>query len=234
MRLPCVTFDCAQTLVEVTWTPSRSVRYGAEVLGMELPPSAPGQFDAMFLAARSEYERANLPRTDEALHDFWMMLHRAWLVQSGLDPALAESFVTVSEEASYRQPSRWFRPYDDVLPCLKRLQDAGVRMAVLSNWDHSLHGILRSMGLTEYFEVIIASLEEGVEKPDPALFRLAFERMGVGPDEVVHIGDHPVDDVQGAIGVGCRYLHLCRGEEPATSRSIGGLDVLPEALTWSA
>ena len=82
----------------------------------------------------------------------------------------------------------------------------GVRMAIVSNWDNSLHRTLRMFGLTEYFEHVVASLEEGVEKPEARIFQIALERAGVEPGDALHVGDNPIDDWQGAKNVGMRAL----------------------------
>jgi FMN phosphatase YigB (HAD superfamily) len=42
----------------------------------------------------------------------------------------------------------------------------------------------------------------GVAKPDPAIFRLALEAMGVDPQHALHIGDTPAADVEGARAAG--------------------------------
>jgi len=110
----------------------------------------------------------------------------------------------------------------------------GIRLAVVSNWDISLHRILENLNLASSFEFVIASLEEGPEKPDPALFHLALERLNLPPADVVHIGDDPVDDFAGAQAVQMRTLLLRRSEELSHEAGvIHTLDQLPEAFAWT-
>jgi putative hydrolase of the HAD superfamily len=61
---------------------------------------------------------------------------------------------------------------------LESLRDAGYRLAVISNADGRIEGLLQSRGLREHFEFVIDSQVVGVEKPDPRIFGAAVERMG--------------------------------------------------------
>ena len=49
---------------------------------------------------------------------------------------------------------------------------------------------------------MVTSEEVGVEKPEPAAFLTALERLGVSAGEAVFIGDNPDGDIRGAIGAG--------------------------------
>jgi FMN phosphatase YigB (HAD superfamily) len=84
-----------------------------------------------------------------------------------------------------------------------RLQLAGLRVAVVSNWDIGLARYLRALGLAEL--PVITSADAGVAKPDPAVFELALSRLGVSdPARAVHVGDSPADS-EGAAAAGMRF-----------------------------
>lgn len=61
---------------------------------------------------------------------------------------------------------------------------------------------VRVLGLESYFDAIVTSEEVGVEKPAPAAFLMALERLGVSANEAVFVGDNPDGDIGGAIGAG--------------------------------
>jgi putative hydrolase of the HAD superfamily len=108
-----------------------------------------------------------------------------------------------------------------------------VRTAVISNWDHSLHQILRIMNLHHRFDLVVASLEEGFEKPDPRIFIQTLEKLGVRPENAAHVGDDPTDDLNGARAVGMRAVLIDRSlRSPASPPYIASLDDLPGALGW--
>ena len=66
---------------------------------------------------------------------------------------------------------------------------AGIKLGLVSNFDTRLRPLLAGLGLTNLFDTIIVSAEEGFEKPNPLLFERACERMGVLPHQTVHVGD---------------------------------------------
>jgi HAD superfamily hydrolase (TIGR01509 family) len=88
---------------------------------------------------------------------------------------------------------------------LARLRAHGLALAVVANWDFSLHDHLRSHRLRTWFDGVVVSGELGVRKPDPAPFLAALERLGVEPGRTVHVGDHPPHDEAGARGAGMRF-----------------------------
>lgn len=96
---------------------------------------------------------------------------------------------------------RW-RAYVDVEPAFARLREAGLRLGLISNWDRRLAGLIEGLGLAGYLDVIVSSAEVGLHKPDPRIFELACERLGVAPHEAAHVGDHHYADVLGATSVG--------------------------------
>jgi putative hydrolase of the HAD superfamily len=104
-----------------------------------------------------------------------------------------------------------FSLYGDVVPALDRLADAGVRLAVVSNWDVSLPRTLERLHIAGRFEAIVHSAEVGASKPDPRPFALALARLALTAGDVVHVGDDEVNDRQGAAAAGIAALVIDRG-----------------------
>jgi len=77
------------------------------------------------------------------------------------------------------------------------------KVSVLSNADMSLRGRLERDGLHGLFDDVVVSAEVGMAKPDPAIFRLAVERLGLTPAECVFVDDWD-DNVEAARAVGMR------------------------------
>ncbi len=118
---------------------------------------------------------------------------------------------TVLDElyAAFSRPEVW-RVFPEVLPTVNRLREAGLRLAVVSNWDTRLPAILEGLGLAPLFDVITVSALEGVEKPAPEIFLRTVERLGVPPDRVLHVGDSPREDYAGAEAAGLAALLVDR------------------------
>jgi putative hydrolase of the HAD superfamily len=93
-------------------------------------------------------------------------------------------------------------------PALEALKAQGIRLAVISNADGRVEGLIRKAGIRDHFEFVLDSGLEGVEKPDPEIFLRGCRRMGIHPDESLYVGDlYPVD-VMGARGAGMTAVLL--------------------------
>ena len=96
--------------------------------------------------------------------------------------------------------------YEDVLPTLDQLQQMDLKLGIISNWDTPLHAMVEELGLTPYFDVIVASHDQRVRsaKPDAAIFEYALNAVDVFPEEAVHVGDSFEADIIGAHTAGIR------------------------------
>jgi putative hydrolase of the HAD superfamily len=76
---------------------------------------------------------------------------------------------------------------------LDALRAAGLALACVANWDSSLAGFLEDAGVADRFDAIVSAAEAGALKPDPRVFELALDRLGVLPSRALHIGDDAAD-----------------------------------------
>ncbi|MEO7326111.1 MAG: HAD family hydrolase [Dokdonella sp.] len=95
--------------------------------------------------------------------------------------------------------------YPDALPALAALA-ARMPLVSISNGNADLERI----GLRQHFAHCISAREFGVAKPDVAIFRDACARLGMAPENVLHVGDDPLLDVVGARAAGLRTAWLNR------------------------
>ena len=100
--------------------------------------------------------------------------------------------------------------FEDVIPALGRLRNAGLATGLISNVNSTGADLADSMGLTAHFDFAITSGDAGAEKPHPAIFRAALSRAGVKPEEAVHVGDQVESDVEGALAVGITPILMDR------------------------
>jgi putative hydrolase of the HAD superfamily len=115
----------------------------------------------------------------------------------------------------FAAPEAW-RIYDDVPPVLERLAAGGFRLAVVSNWDERLRGLLQRLGLDSPFEAIVVSCEVGCRKPDRDIFAEAARRLGLPAGQILHIGDSVEMDLLGARNAGFKALQIDRGATEAS------------------
>uniref|UniRef100_A0ACD5WXX3 Uncharacterized protein n=1 Tax=Avena sativa TaxID=4498 RepID=A0ACD5WXX3_AVESA len=83
------------------------------------------------------------------------------------------------------------------------LRKAGVKTAVVSNFDTRLRPLLQALKCDHWFDAVAVSAEVEVEKPNPTIFLKACELLDVKPEEAVHVGDDRRNDVWGARDAGC-------------------------------
>jgi putative hydrolase of the HAD superfamily len=139
-------------------------------------------------------------------------------------------------DAAFARLARHFRSagswaiYDDVLPTLGALSGRGLRLGVVSNWDSHLPTLLQDLGLSSSFQALVVSAIEETGKPDRDIFLRACARLGVSPEEALHVGDSLAEDYEGARGAGLCSLLLDRhGRYPAVADRVVSLN---EIAAW--
>ncbi|MEM7019529.1 MAG: HAD family hydrolase, partial [Pseudomonadota bacterium] len=95
--------------------------------------------------------------------------------------------------------------YDDVLPALGRLGQS-YHLCSITNGN----AYVERTGLGDVFHHAIRAEQYGISKPDPRLFELVCDRFNVKSDEIAHVGDDPVTDVQGALNSGMTAIWINR------------------------
>jgi FMN phosphatase YigB (HAD superfamily) len=105
-------------------------------------------------------------------------------------------------EDLHRRINIWRRRPDDAVHALQRLTDGGYVLGVVSNADGRVAALLAGAGLDGFFRTILDSAVEGVEKPDPEIFRRALGRLSLDPARTLYVGDFHALDVRGARGAG--------------------------------
>jgi HAD superfamily hydrolase (TIGR01549 family) len=103
-------------------------------------------------------------------------------------------------------PEGW-SVYPDAVPTLSALKAKGVVMGAVSNVGFDLRPVLEGHGLLSFLDAVVLSYEVGVTKPDPDVFHMACDALGVEPEQTLMVGDHPEAD-GGAAEAGLGVLIL--------------------------
>lgn len=103
------------------------------------------------------------------------------------------------------------RLFDDAQEVLALAARAQIPLALITNGaSDSQRGKLSALDIERWFDAIVISGEIGVAKPDPVVFESALIRLGVGQENVWHVGDNLVTDVAGARAAGLTSVWLNR------------------------
>ncbi len=209
MRVQAVTFDATGTLFHC---PTLASLYAAALRrhGVDLEE---GDVARWFPIAWKESDcRVSLggdrfkdhPRGEKG---FWEDLVRRLCLLAGHEAPSA--FAAAELFQVFARGSSW-QLFPEVEEVLDDLRQGGFRLAVISNWDSRLHTLLTDLGLTDRFETVVVSSEVGHAKPDPRIFRAAEARLGLQPSQILHVGDHRLQDFEGAAAAGLQSFLIDR------------------------
>lgn len=193
-----VTFDIGQTLVDLDldFLAERLGQRGRSVSASALVASAPEawhRYDALTEAGASHP---------------WHELMQTLLTGAGIDdPGPLVDWL----HAQQATQNLWRKPIPAMIELVRELRGKGVKIAALSNSEGHLADLLAEIELAPLFDAIVDSGRVGVAKPDPRIFAITLDQLGVPPGivesgVVVHIGDSWAADVEGALAAGWRAI----------------------------
>jgi len=138
----------------------------------------------------------------------WHAYNRAYARVCGVPPGDVDAAMAVLLE-EFERGGVWTRVIPGSREALRELVALGFRVAVVSNADGTVEDQLRDDVICQVgpgpgvpVELILDSTIVGVSKPDPAIFALALDALGVEPGDAIHVGDTPAADVEGARAAG--------------------------------
>ena len=95
---------------------------------------------------------------------------------------------------------------------LRELKRRGYLLGMVTNGNSLLQNTkLDSAGIRDLFDMAVVSDDIGIWKPDKGIFEYAMRMLAVTPDQSLFVGDHPVNDIQGALGAGMQAVWVDYG-----------------------
>ena len=167
-----------------------------------------------------------IARRADLRHDFTALRQVAMAelaAEFGYEPELADSALEVFLEA--RNDVDIFHETAATLALLQ----TRYQIVAVSNGNADVH----KTDLGKYFDLAVSPAQTGTAKPDPEMFNYVFERMDVDPTAVVHVGDEPHTDIEGAQRAGMHTVWINRRRrdwpqgQPRAHAEIQRLDQLP-------
>lgn len=201
--VPAVAFDYFETLVEITIAMRLAVfeRFAAE-LGLSVAPSELWRRWVKLAAERTAGPFEGPPPTFETLRSRWEFRTEELVGDfafRGVGPVLARLYADLHATAKL---------YPDARSLIGRLRER-FRVGILSDADTDfLNANLAQSGLR--IDAVLWSEESANYKPHLAMFRSICERLDAAPDEVIYVGDDPINDIEGARRAGLRTVWVNR------------------------
>jgi putative hydrolase of the HAD superfamily len=206
--LKAIFFDAVGTLFYLTKTVGHHYALVGDEIGLKLDADI---LDRAFVSAWKRMpprEPIDGPRENDD-KDWWREVVDLVLDQAG--PRLAEAdrdnFFEIAYE-HFAEAGVW-ELYPEVVDVLQALQPR-FQLAVISNFDGRLRFILEQLGVSKFFRYVFISSELGADKPHPEMYRRALNFIQLKPNEVLHVGDDPERDWNGASAAGLSIFRLDR------------------------
>jgi beta-phosphoglucomutase len=144
------------------------------------------------------------------------------------DPEQVEK-LALNKETHFRQSAAALRPLPGVLELMTALQAAGWKQGIGSSAPpENLDLLISATGISQYIDAVASGADVAVGKPNPQVFLVAFERLGVEPRNGVVIEDAPAG-VQAALAAGAVCLAVTN-TQPADRLADAGADLIVESL----
>ena len=207
MLCKAIIFDYIGTLVNCgnyTMEDSRHKLYMA--LTFEGLRVSEDKFLAAYVAAHEKYRVVRYEQLKEVTNAVWVA---EALNNLGIKVTAEDFRVKAALNA-------FFQDYIDTLTVrdgakkLLRLAEQQCKVGLISNFTHApvIYSSLRKLGLNGYFNTVVVSEQIGWRKPSIRIFQETLSRLQVNADEVVFIGDSPIEDIKGAKEAGLKTIFV--------------------------
>jgi len=229
-RVRAVFFDAGDTLLRADPPVTRAyreafVRYGVDVTEDEVHAAVHRTWRDVDAARERGEERWGAAGGEAG---FWRRFVGTVFARVG-GGALPEELLA-GLVAHFADERHWVL-YPETASVLSDLRAAGLKLAIVSNWDSTLPSLLARLGLADAVDTVVVSARVGVSKPARGIFDEAVRRTGVAHPEALHVGDSLTDDYHGARGAGLSALLLDRkGRAREGVEAIASLDEIPRRV----
>jgi putative hydrolase of the HAD superfamily len=187
--------------------------------------------DALVGLAERDELKCGCPAASDRFHTCESRERLLWqqIVRSVLDDIANPDACFQELFAHFGQPTAWVC-FPEVGAALRKLRQAGFRLAICSNFDGRLNGVMEGTPALSPIELRIISSEVGYRKPSGRFFETLIRRANCAPSEILFVGDDPTNDVVAAQSAGLSALQIDRNCALAQNRALRSLDDLIESV----
>ena len=138
---------------------------------------------------------------------WWFDVVHAVFYRVGMFEGFDDFFDEVFD--AFGQATHW-ELFPETLEVLTKLKERGFELGIISNFDSRFFQVIRALEIHQYFDSVTISSLAGAAKPASKIFSFALEQHMLNPDEALHVGDHPIEDYEGARQAGLHTVLIDR------------------------
>ena len=212
--MPSVVFDLDGTLLDNSSYQATLVEICRQVSELN-PVLEPGQLQQVNSDIWTSNKDRYMTELWEGTKDTFSLGEEVWeltLVQCGIrSRSIAREAARIHDATE----ARHFRLYADARSAVQTLQQAGIRIALVTNGPSQLQRRkIEILGIAPWFEAVLVSAEVGHSKPEPGIYDLALASLDADPKDAWFVGDNLYTDIAGANNVGMPSVWVNRTGEP--------------------
>ena len=137
----------------------------------------------------------------------------------GVEPS--EDRIAAGVNNRYEYVRSCLSPRSGVVETLAALRDRGYQVGLISNCTEEVSRLWDSTPLAPLFDVAVLSFDVGMAKPDPRIYQLATERLGVGANDCLYVGDGSDGELSGAAQAGMTAVLIRAPDDQANGNREG-------------
>ena len=229
-HIQAVLFDLGSTLIYFDAAWPEVVLEMNQALLKALHEAGYNDLDQGFILDFRARLREVQSQADHEFREFTMGDLLSGLLQERGYPAPDDRAILNVLKSMFAVSEAHWKAEPDAIPTLELLRRRGYRLAIVSNAgdDADVQMLIDNAGIRPYFDYIITSAAAGVRKPNPRIFNMALEALGIGPHQAVMIGDLLEADVLGAHNAGLPGIWISRRASPNSALAHDGT-IVPDA-----
>lgn len=164
------------------------------------------RFIEVFYQTYQKYRLVRYQKLIEVSNSVWIA---ETLNQLGFAAEPEDDAVRKAVNISFQGYFQSLKPRPCASRTLKKLS-SGYALALVSNFTYApvVYAGLRKLRFSSYFNCILVSDDVGWRKPHPRIFEEALKRLDKSVEQAVFVGDNPMEDIQGAKGIGMKAIFI--------------------------
>ncbi len=141
---------------------------------------------------------------------WWFDVVHAVFYRVGMFEGFDDFFDEVFE--AFGHSTHW-QLFPESIDVLTQLKERGFELGIISNFDTRFFQVIRELGINQLFDSVTISSLAGAVKPAAKIYSYALDQHVILPGEALHVGDHRIEDFEGAQQAG---LHAVLIDRPGT------------------